>query len=189
MRPNLVVMLPRNINRTASVTKIREPVLIEAGVTEFAVKAFNECVLCRLTGLNEMEPYAGALCPQKHGLAGTFAAVIADQSPRQPAGRGQIVQESDDRGAGDRGVGKLPDALSAVVIHNIQHPEASSVRQLIGDEIQRPALIGGRGYGERNPRSHQMLALASPDLQPQLAVKSVDPFAVDHFTFCLEQAV
>ena len=82
MRPNLVVMLAPSINRSASVIEMREPVLIEAGVSKLAVETLNERILCRLAGLNEMQRYARALRSQEHGFAGKFAAVIVDQGSR-----------------------------------------------------------------------------------------------------------
>ena len=58
-------MLAPNIDRTPGVVEIHEPKLVEVGVTELAIEAFDERVLGGLPRLNEVQRDAGALAPSE----------------------------------------------------------------------------------------------------------------------------
>lgn len=84
-------MLAPNIDRAPGVVEIYEPMLVEAGVAELAIEAFDERVLGGLARLNEVQPDAGALRPQEHRFARELAAVVADQGARQAARATQLI--------------------------------------------------------------------------------------------------
>ncbi len=74
----MVVMLSPFINFISCLINCSEPVLVKAFVSELAVQAFNECILCRFAGLNKVQLYLALFTPEEHGLAGKLRAVITD---------------------------------------------------------------------------------------------------------------
>ena len=76
MRSDMVVMVSPVADLSPGILKACEPMKVAAVVPELAVEAFHERVLRWLPRLDEMELDPSALCPEEHGLAGQFWAVV-----------------------------------------------------------------------------------------------------------------
>ena len=78
-------MLPPGLDDRAGLTKISEPVLIQAAVPEPGVEAFQKSVLNRLAWLNELQLHVRLLAEKEHGLARHLRAIVENDAFRQPA--------------------------------------------------------------------------------------------------------
>ena len=72
----------------------------EAFIAELPVEAFNEGVLGRLAGVDEVEPNAVAPGPLVEHLADHLGPVVENDLLRQPASLGQALQDPHDPGTG-----------------------------------------------------------------------------------------
>jgi hypothetical protein len=87
-------------------------------------------------------------------------------------------------------VSATSQAFSGAVVDHRQDTEAPTVGQLVGDEVQAPALVGPYRRRDRPPGSHRPLAAAAPAHgQPLLAVEALDPLLVDGMAFTPQQHV
>jgi len=66
-------------NDLPSIGQIPEPVLAEATIAEATVEAFDERVLRRFTGLNEVQLHAVLSTPEEHRLAGHLGTIVEHQ--------------------------------------------------------------------------------------------------------------
>lgn len=79
VRPDMVVVLLPPFEGDASAVDRREPVKIQTIVAERTVEAFDECVLLRFAGLNEIELDVATVGPGIKGPAGELGAVVGDK--------------------------------------------------------------------------------------------------------------
>jgi len=112
-------------------------------------------------------------------FVGVFAYIIGNWNslPHDPRAR-------------QRGVGHQRQALARTVIDHRQDAEAPPVRQLVCDEVQRPALVGRQRQVQRSPRAHRSLPAAAPaHRQLLVAIDPLDPFPVDRMALAPQQHV
>lgn len=64
------------LDRRSSIFQAREPVEIQAVLSELAVKALYECVLSWLAWLDEVQLHSRFLRPEEHCLAGELWSVV-----------------------------------------------------------------------------------------------------------------
>lgn len=83
MRSFFIIVLSPFIDDGSGLLDAHEPMLVQAIVPESAIEALAECVLHRLAGLDEVELHPCSLCPQEHGLAGEFGAIVENNLPWQ----------------------------------------------------------------------------------------------------------
>lgn len=83
VRSNMVVVDPPLGDFVSCIRQAKEPVLIEAAVSELAVEALDECILRRLAWLDEGQRHCPLTCPEEHRFAGQLWSVIADNRGRQ----------------------------------------------------------------------------------------------------------
>lgn len=102
---------------------------------------------------------------------------------------GDLVEVPGHGGTRDRGIDELAHALASVVVDEIEHTEAPPGGELIGDEVERPALVRPRGHGERHPRAGESLTPPSAHLQLHRPVEPVGALAVHDQTLGGEQSV
>ena len=158
-----------------------EPVQVEAFVAELAVQALDEGVLHGLARFDEAQAHAGPLRLVEHGAAGSFGTVVEDDLLGQSVQQRQIVEIPRHPCAGDRDVDDLAGAEPAVVVDDVQHPEAAAVGQLVADEFERPAphrpfrdlRCDAVAPGQLAPRP-------GPHLQAHLGVEAAGALAVRH---------
>lgn len=167
------------VDLASCIRQVSKPVLVQAAVSERSVEALDECILCRLARLDEVQLHATATAPEKHCLTGQFGAVVGHQGLRHAALSAKLLQIAGQPDARDRGIDDLADTLAGVVIDNVEDPEPQTVGQLIAHEIHRPALSWAFGQHYRHPRPYQFLAPLSPHLQSQGRVDPVGPLTVD----------
>lgn len=70
MRTDLVVVLLPLLDRGSGIREAREPVEVQAVLSELAIEALHERVLRRFAGLDEVQLHAGSLRPEEHRFAG-----------------------------------------------------------------------------------------------------------------------
>ncbi len=92
MGPLGVVVDPPSFDDLAGVAEIEEPVLVEAFIAEPPVEGFDEGVLGRLAGLDEIEPNAVALGPFVERLANHLGTVVEDDLQGQATGLGEPIE-------------------------------------------------------------------------------------------------
>ncbi len=80
MRPLGVVIDPPLFDGSPGVSQVGEPVFVQAFIPELSVKAFNKCILDRLTRFDEVQPDAVAISPFIQCLTDQFRPVIDDDS-------------------------------------------------------------------------------------------------------------
>jgi hypothetical protein len=72
-----------------------------------------------------------------------LSVVTDDYIRASPSPANNVVQFARHTPAGDRGVGDQRQAFSGAVVNHRQDAEAPSVGELVRDEVQAPALVGG----------------------------------------------
>ena len=163
--------------------------LIQAAITELAVKAFHKGILGRLAWLNKVQLHTRYAWPEKGRLTGKLGTVIADNGLRQRSGQCQFIQITAQPGSRDRVIDELTDTFTWVIIHDIEHPKASAIGQLVADKVHRPPLVSLIWDHHGNPGAHQLLASLGANLQAFFGVESVGVLLVNHQSFALEHAM
>jgi hypothetical protein len=57
MRPDVVVMVSPFIDNSSGIEQIPEPLLVQAGVSELAIKTLDKRILSRFARLNKIQFY------------------------------------------------------------------------------------------------------------------------------------
>src|SRR5262249_56004223 len=83
MGTHLVVIDPPRLDPRARIVAVEKPVLVEALVTELAVERFDEGIVDRFTGSDEMQLNAILVRPRVERAAGKFGAVVCDDLLRE----------------------------------------------------------------------------------------------------------
>jgi len=81
-----VVVLPPELDDFLRTVQTDEDIVIQAFVTELAVKALDVCVLSRFAWLNESEFYIVFKSPQIKCLADKLGSIVNGYGFRQPTG-------------------------------------------------------------------------------------------------------
>ena len=79
---------------------------------------------------------AGMIGPGQDGVAGEFAAIVADDHLRVAAFDQQPVRFPGHPDAGERGVSHQRQALARAVMDDRQNAEAAAVHELIRREVE-----------------------------------------------------
>ena len=90
----------------------------------------------------------------------------------------------------DRGVGDRRQAFLGHVVDHVEDAEAPPVRELVVDEVDRPAVVRLRLDQDRRPRARRSLAaLALADGQALLAAKPLRLLAIPNVAFGAQKNV
>ena len=127
-----------------------KPMLVKAVVAEGAIEAFNESVLHGLSRLDVMKGDARRSSPEVKSLAGQLRAIVQSDDLWQGTGESELLKHMNDGGTTDGGIDMDRQALTGKVIDDGQTTETTSTRELIVDEIHRPALVGTLWLGDGN---------------------------------------
>ena len=184
----MVVVVAPVVNDAPDVGEALEPVLVQAAVPELAVEALHEGVLGGFSGLDEVQGRAGPLAPKAHRLAGQFGAVVADDGLGMRRGLAQLVQEERQPGPGDRSGHQLADAQPGEVVDDVQDAQALAAGQLVGHEVDRPALVRPGRHRHPDPGPPRPPAPLGSDLQAKPRMDAALALAVHHQAFALEHA-
>ncbi len=95
-----------------------------------AVEALDKGILRGFAWRDVMPVDMGAISPCEDGVAGKFAAIVADHHLRLAALAHQPVKFPRHTDAGERGVGHQRQALACAIIDNGQDAEAAAVGEL-----------------------------------------------------------
>jgi hypothetical protein len=151
MRALAVVVVGPSRNFGPGVIEAVEQSFVEKLVAHPAVEAFTEAGLHRLSRCDEVPGDLVVFKPGQHGVAGELGVVVRDDHARLAAAGDQRRQFARHPPSRDRGVGDHCQAFPGHVIDDVQDPEATTIRELVMDKIQRPAGI--------RPSPHRMNAL------------------------------
>ena len=132
--------------------KVEEQALVEKLVAHAAVEALTEAVLHRLSWRNEMPHDPIVLRPGEHGVRGEFGPIVRDDHVGLAAPLDQDSQFAGHAPPRDRRVGDRRQAFPRHIIDDVQNAKSSAAGELVVDEIQRPAGVGGRLNQDRRPR-------------------------------------
>ena len=110
--------------------------------------------------------------PAQNGVAGELGTVVTYHRPGLAALDEQPVELAGDPDARDRGISNQRQALAGAVIDDHQDAKPPTVDELIGREVNRPALIRELRNGHWRARPNGSLASASPvHHEPLLAIE------------------
>src|SRR6267154_3210774 len=186
--PHLVKVPPPGFQLGAGVRQGAEQGLVQQFVAQLAVEALAEAVLLGLAGGDVMPADLALVGPFQDGVGRQFRAVVADDRRRLAAPADDRVQRARDASPADRGVGHQRQTLAGAVVVHLQDPEPAPVGELVGDEVETPALVGDRGCLYRPPRSHGPLAPAAlANHQPLLAIQTLNALFVDRMALAPQQ--
>ena len=154
VRSPFVVVTPPGLEHRARVRQGSKQRLVQQLVTQAPVEALIEAVLLGLARRDVMPADAGVVGPRQDGVRGVFRAVVADDGVGSAPLPDDGVQLPRDPRTRQRGVGHQRQAFAGAVIDHRQDAEAPSVRHLVRDEVQRPALVGHQRQVQRSPPAH-----------------------------------
>ena len=128
--------------------------------------------------------------PAEHGVRCELGAVVADDH-RRPAKQGnQTVQFTGYPHARERGIDLQRQAFPREVIDHDEDPEAASVDEDVGYEVQRPALVPAlRDRHRRSCSQRPLPAAALPNRQPLLPIDTVELLVVHDDALPFQQDV
>jgi len=185
----MVVLLLPELYFYPSFVKCPEPVSVQALVAEFAIQTLDKGILRRFSGLDEAKLNTPLLAPEEERFAGKLSAVVTNDFPGMTALFAELGQEARHLLSADGHRDQLPHHFPRIIIDNIQHPKASAIGQLVGDEIHRPTLIDGGRNRRRLSWAGEFLASFGPYLKTFLGINPIGPLTVDHQAFGFEQAM
>ena len=188
MRSCGVVMDSLSFDDGPGMGQVDEPFFVQIFIAEPSVEAFDEGVLRRLPGFNEVQRNTVRLRPFEHRLRGQFGTVVHDQALGQTPELGQVIEEAGEPFAGDRQIDELTGTSPAVVVDDVEDAEPAPRGELVGDEVQRPAPqrpIWNRQWQAIAPR--QSVAPAPSHPQLLLAIEPVGPLGVYYQAFLSQQ--
>lgn len=162
--------------------------LVQAFVAEPAVEALDEGVLDQLSRRDVVLLDPGRLAEAQDGVADEFGAVVAvDHEGLSPPSR-QRFQLAHDPCARQRRVDHAGETFPREVVDHVQHPEAATVVECIGDEVERPTLVRPLWDRRRRSRAQSPFPSAAPaHHQPFFLVEPIDALQIDRPTFPPQQ--
>lgn len=128
VRTGLVVVVPEGVEQFPGVVEGDELVFVEALVAELAVEAFDVAVLGRLARGDEAISHLAFVSPVLQRPTCKLRPVIRKQTAGPPAPLRDPIQHTGRTGAGQRGVGLNPEALTG----NSKQPPAPAQFRLFG---------------------------------------------------------
>jgi hypothetical protein len=179
VRPGLVVVLTPECDGRSGLLQRLEPLLVQALVTEFAVKALDVAVLHGPAGLDQDVANAMSLRPAHKGPAGEFRAVVCAYGQRVAPEDSGLVEQPRHVLARYSPVHREGHALVAEVISHRQAFDAPPGTQAVADKVHAPHLIDRRGQLQRDSLADgafDLLSLAHRQIGG--AVKAVDALVV-----------
>ena len=142
VRPGLVVVDPPRFDLPPRIGQVLEPVRIQALIPKASVETLDVAVLYRLAGLDVDQRYAALLGPRDEAPAREFRTVVEPKPSGFP--RSAMIRSK-------TRVTRMPDSEVSTsmagdflgeIIHHGQRTDRAAVGQRVGDEIDRPLLVG-----------------------------------------------
>jgi len=113
VRSPLIVITPPSFDRLLGFVKGREPVQVQALITERPVESLDLRIVRRLAWLAEVDPSAVMIGPEIHEMAGKFHAVVGKEISRC-------------RPRSDQTIKRCNDVLTAQSLSNVSLPSIPS---------------------------------------------------------------
>lgn len=105
MRPDVVVVVTPERQRSAGVGEGVEYLLVEAFIPQTAVERLDVAVLLRLAGIDVVPLDLVVVCPFQNGLARELRAIVRNYAGGFAIDPDQGIQLPRDPGPGDAGIG------------------------------------------------------------------------------------
>ena len=109
--------------------------VVEALIAESTIEAFDIGILRGLAWLDECELHTASMRPCIECQTGEFGSMVDPDHLRQRAMLCNAVQYTRHALSRNRGIDLDDDAFPGTVIHHIEAPNASAIRQTIMHEI------------------------------------------------------
>ena len=147
MRPALVVVVDPVRDLAPGMIEAEEQALVEKLVAHAPERMrplkLSQKPFC-IGFPDEMPDDSVVLRPGEHSVRGELGPIVRDDHAWLAAPFDQRRQLARHALAGDRGVGDRRQALSCHVVDDVEDPKSPTTGELVVNEIQRPAGIGGR---------------------------------------------
>jgi hypothetical protein len=102
----------------------------------------------------------------------------------------ESIELASDPDARDRSVGDQRQALTGAIVHHDQDADATAIEELVGDEVERPAIVWPLWDEHRRPRAQGPLAAtSSTDHEAFFAIQPEQAFVVHLEALSSEQNV
>src|SRR4026209_2417387 len=124
--------------------------LVQTFVAELPVEALDVRVLYGLAGPDEREPNAASVRPSVEHLAFELWTMVDGDGGWYGAAISDAIKTRRHTRSGDRGIDLDDEALATEVVDDRQTPQLPPVRESVGNEVHRPALIRCRGLRQRH---------------------------------------
>src|SRR5215469_7336518 len=188
MRSLLVVILPPAFDFAPCVTQTREPVRVQAFLSQAPVEALRIGVLNRLAGLDELQSYPAFFAPGRQGSAAKLRPVIQHNGFGQTSFAGNPIQHTSYTQSAQRSVDFNRRTFPRAIVHHRQHANHSSRAHAITHEIHRPLFVRpSRCRLPGRPTPADPPPLPNPHRQSFLAIQPIHtlviycrPFSYQH---------
>ena len=175
-------------NLGAGIVEIEEERLVEKLGAHAAVEAFDEAILHRPSGREEVPVDGVVMTPGEHGVAGVFRAVVADDHAWLAMALYDGRQFARHAPARDRSVRDRTEALLRHVVVDVEDAEAAPVRELVVEEVRGPARIRLHLDQDRRTRSNGLAAGAAlAHREPFFTIEPMDAIDARRLTLAPEQ--
>jgi hypothetical protein len=165
-----------------------EHIIVQALITELAIKAFVVCFLNRFARLDVADLDIVLECPEIKGLTRKFGAIIHSYDFRQVSEQGYTFEHPGNPMAGKRVINFKSRILSGEIINNGQHSEASAIVKTVRNEIHRPMLVGSfRLVHSYSELARTLLASSKTQGETFFTVESLGAFMIDQVSFPAQQ--
>src|SRR5262249_8385721 len=116
--------------------------------------------------------------------------IVADDGLGLSVRKEEPIELAGDPDAGDRGVGDQGQTFARAVIDHHQNTHAAAINELVGNEVERPAVVRPLWDQHRRPRAQGPLATApSADHEALLAIEPEQPLVVHYKALPSQQDV
>lgn len=179
MRSVVIVVGAPGFEHCTGVRERAEQGLVEQLVPQAADEGLGESVLYWLARRDVVPLNLVVVGPSQDGVAGQLGAIVADDGLGLAVGGQEPVELASNPKARDRGIGDQRQALAAAVIDDDQDAHAAAVNELIGHEVERPAVVRPLRHQHGRPRAQGPLAAAPPaDHEALFAIEPEQAFVV-----------
>ena len=158
MRPPDIVVVDPVSDLGTGVVEIEKQGLVQQFIAHPAIEALDEAVLHWLSRCDEVPVDDCVLAPGEHGIAGELGAMVGHDHSWLAASLDDRRQFAGNAPSRDRRIRNSSEALFGDIIDDVEDTEASSVGELVVNEVQRPACIRPRLDHDRRPRPHSLAA-------------------------------
>src|SRR5215468_206446 len=135
MGTHLVVIDPPRLDPRARIVEVEKPVLVEALVTELAVERFDEGIVDRFTGSDEMQLNAILGRPRVERAAGKFGSVVDDDLLREWSHGSDPIEDPGNTLTREPVIDFDRQTLPAAIVDEIECAKRTSVGERVAHEV------------------------------------------------------